>query len=138
MSTFIRLAISSTCTLPLNRNLPLAFIDDALDFDVVLVANLADDLFEQIFDRHEARGAAVLVDDDRALQPLALELLQQIRNALGFGNEVRRPDQRRDRPASSSAGPRCIRSLMKTKPWTLSSVSLNTGMREYCCSRNSV
>ncbi len=27
---------------------------------------------------------------------------------------------------------------MKTKPTTLSSVSLKTGMREYCCSRNSV
>ena len=43
---------------------PVALVDDRLGLDVVLVADLADDLLEQILDGHEARRAAVLVDDD--------------------------------------------------------------------------
>ena len=70
----------------------VAFVDDRLGLDVVLVADLADDLLEQILDRHEARGAAVFVDDDRALRLLALELLQQLRHALGLRHDHRRPD----------------------------------------------
>ena len=71
----------------------VALVDDRLGLDVVLVADLADDLLEQILDRHEAGGAAVLVDDDRDLHLLALELLQQLRHALGLGHERRRPDR---------------------------------------------
>ena len=66
-------------------------VDDLLGFLVVLVADLADDFLEQIFDRDEPRGAAVLVHDDRALRLLALELLQQIRHPLGLGHDHRRP-----------------------------------------------
>ena len=50
--------------------------------------------------RHEPRGAAVLVDDDRHLDLLALELLQQLGHALGLGHERRRPDEPRDRTAA--------------------------------------
>ena len=94
-STFIRFAISSTCDAAAEHELAVAFVDDALDFDVVLVANLADDLFEQIFERHEAGGAAVFVDDDRDLHPLALKLLQQIR--------ARAWSRARSAPAESAA-----------------------------------
>ncbi len=80
-------------TFALNTNDPCALVDDRLAFDVVLVADLADDLLEQILDRHQPGGAAVFVDDDRDLHLLALELLQHLRNALGFGHERRRPDQ---------------------------------------------
>ena len=62
----------------------VALVDDRLGLDVVLVANLADDLLEQVLDRHQAGGAAVLVDDDRDLHLLALELLQQLGHALGL------------------------------------------------------
>ena len=78
-------------TLPLNTNTPLPFVDDRLGLDVVFVADLADDLLEQILDRDQARRAAVFVDDDRELGLLALELLQQLRHALGLGHERRRP-----------------------------------------------
>ena len=70
---------------------PVAFVDDRLRLDVVLVANLAEDLLDQILERHEARGAAVLVDDDRALNALVLELAQQLADELRLGHEVRRP-----------------------------------------------
>ena len=70
----------------------MAFLDDRLRLDVVLVADLADDLLEQVLDRHEARGAAVLVDHDRDLHLLALELLEQLRHPLGLGHEGGRPE----------------------------------------------
>ena len=55
---------------------PVALVHDRLRFNVVLVANLTDDLLEQIFDRHETGGSPVLVDDDRTLRLLPLKLLQ--------------------------------------------------------------
>src|SRR5689334_22358328 len=45
----------------------VALVDDRLRLDVVLVADLADDLLEHVLDRHEPGGAAVLVHDDRGL-----------------------------------------------------------------------
>ena len=74
-----------------DRSVP--FVDDRLRLDVVLVADLADDFLEEILDRHQPGGAAVLVDDDGDLDLLALELLQHLRHALGLGHERRRPDQ---------------------------------------------
>ena len=41
---------------------------------VVLVADVADDLFDQVLDGHHARGAAVLVDDHRGLQAVGADL----------------------------------------------------------------
>ena len=71
----------------------VAFVDDRLRLDVVLVADLADDLLEQILDGDQPGGPAVFVDDDRALRLLALKLLQQLGHALGFGHDHRRPQQ---------------------------------------------
>ena len=76
---------------------PVAFLDDRLGFDVVLVANLAEDLFDEILERHEAGGAAVFVDDDGALNALMLELAQQLADELGLGHEMRGPQMIRDR-----------------------------------------
>ena len=80
---------SSMSTLPLNDEAAVAFVDDRLGLDVVLVADLADDFLEQVLDRHQAGGAAVLVHDDRDLRLLALKLLQQLRHALA--SPARRP-----------------------------------------------
>ena len=74
----------------------VAFIDNRLGLDVVLVPNLADDLLEQILERDEAGRAAVFVDDDRHLDLPALEFLQQLRHALGFGHEHRRTHEPRN------------------------------------------
>ena len=46
--------------------------------DVVLVLDLADDLLEQVLDRHEAGRAAVLVEHDRDVDLAALELVQEV------------------------------------------------------------
>ena len=55
----------------------------------MLVVNLADDLFEQVFDGDEAGDAAVLVDDDAHMLLFALHLAQQFVDALGLGDELR-------------------------------------------------
>ena len=70
--------------------------DDGLGLAVVLVANLADQLLDDVLDGHEAGRAAVLVDDDRELKALLLELAQQIDDALRLGHERRRPHDLRD------------------------------------------
>src|SRR5215472_7236072 len=36
-----------------------------VSLDVILILNVADELFDEVFERHDAGGAAVLVDDDR-------------------------------------------------------------------------
>ena len=131
-----RCATSSMSTLPLNTNRPLALVHDRLRLDVVLVANLADDLLEQVLDRHEAGGAAVLVDDDRELRLLPLELLQQLGHALALGHHDRRPQHRRDRPRVVG-GSSATRSFTKMKPAMLSRLPGYTGNREYSCSRKS-
>ena len=83
--------------MPLNTNVAVALVGDRLALDVVLVANLADDLFEQVLDGDQAGGAAVLVDDDGHLRLPPLHLLQQLRHALALGHEMRRAHQRRHR-----------------------------------------
>ena len=67
-----------------------ALVDDRLGLDVVLVADLADDLLQQVLDGDQSGGAAVLVDDDGALRLLALKLLQQLGHPLGLRHDDRR------------------------------------------------
>ena len=50
--------------------------------EVVLVLDVADDLLEHVLDRHEARHAAVFVDDDRDVVAVGAELAQQHVEAL--------------------------------------------------------
>src|SRR6478735_4501265 len=66
---------------------------EGLDLDllrVVLVRDLADDLLEDVLDRHQAGGAAVLVDDDGDVLSHRLHLREQRVDGLGVGHEVRR------------------------------------------------
>ncbi len=58
--------------------------------DVVLVGDLPDDLLEQVFERHEPGGAAVLVDHDRHVELLGAHLAQQLGDPLLLGHEDRR------------------------------------------------
>src|SRR5690606_36525867 len=53
----------------------VAFADHGLALDVVFVANLANDLLEQVLDGYEPRRAAVLVDDNGHLHLADLYLL---------------------------------------------------------------
>src|SRR3954463_10840663 len=57
---------------------------------VVLIGDLADDLLEDVLDRHQSRGAAVLVDDDRDMALLGLHLPQQLIDRFGLRDEVSR------------------------------------------------
>ena len=45
---------------------------------VVLVVDLADDLFDDVLDRHQAVGAAIFVDHQREMDPRGLHLRQQV------------------------------------------------------------
>jgi len=64
---------------------------------VVLVVDLADDLLQDVLDRHQAGHAAVLVDHDRHVVARKPELLEQDVEALGFRNHHRGPDELRQR-----------------------------------------
>ena len=79
--------------LALNTHDAVSLFDNRLGLDVVLVADLADDLLDQILEADKTCGAAVLVDDDGQLYLLSLKLLQELRHALGLRHEGRRPHQ---------------------------------------------
>ena len=55
---------------------------------VELVLDLSHDLFDDVFEGHEARGAAVLVEDDGDVDLLAAQLPEELLHALGLGHEV--------------------------------------------------
>ena len=60
---------------------------------VVLVVDLAHDLFQHVLDGHQAGDAAVLVHHDRHVVARQAEFLQQQVQLLRFGNQYRRPQQ---------------------------------------------
>ncbi len=62
--------------------------------DVVFILNLADDLFQNILERHDAGGAAELVDHDRQVTGAALKIAELAVERLRLGHERRGPDQR--------------------------------------------
>ena len=55
---------------------------------LVLVANLADNLFNQVFNGDQTADAAVLVDRDGHADVVALHLAQQIAAQLGLGHKA--------------------------------------------------
>ena len=119
----------------------VALVGHRLALDVVLVANLADDLLEQILDGHEPGGAAVLVDDDRHLRLPALHLLQQLRDALALRHEVAPTASASSaaarRPAAAPPGPsrtrcrRCCRGC-RGRPACASTAPRGTATRRSC------
>ena len=62
--------------------------DDLGGSDVVLVDDLADELFDDVFDGDQTGGAAHFVLDDRHLRLLKPHLGQEVVEGLGFGDEV--------------------------------------------------
>ena len=54
------------------------------------VANIAHQLFEQVFDGDETCGAAVFVDDDREMRLTCLHHFEQLVGLLRLGHELRR------------------------------------------------
>ena len=58
------------------------------NFAVELVANLAEQFLEQIFERHQAQQTAVLVDHQRDLKAPAAHLVEQIGERFARRNEI--------------------------------------------------
>ena len=80
-------------------------LDDLLRLLVELVADLADNLLEQILHRDDAARSAVLVDDDGDGDLLALHLAQHVDAALDLGHEEDVAPQRpRDRAGVAASG----------------------------------
>ena len=59
--------------------------------NVILIPDFPDDLFDDVFDRHQSGRAAVFIDDDRHLHPPGLHLSQQIVHPFGLRDKVGRP-----------------------------------------------
>ena len=59
--------------------------------DVELVDDLADELLDEVLERHDAGGAAVLVDDDGEMELAGLHLAHERGDTFGLGDVVRRP-----------------------------------------------
>jgi hypothetical protein len=71
-------------------------VRDLLDerlLGVVLVLDLADDLLDEVLDRHEAGRATVLVEDDGEVDLPTLELVEQVVDRHRFGHEHRGSQQ---------------------------------------------
>ncbi len=66
-------------------------VDGLARHDVALVPDLADQLLDEVLERDDAVGAAVLVDDDGDVRPLVPQRRQR-------GQQPVRPRQRDDRP----------------------------------------
>ena len=75
----------------------MPLVGDGVGLDIVFVANLADDLLEQVFDRDQASGATIFIDDDGHLRLTALHLLEQLRDPLALRHHERRSHQCRQR-----------------------------------------
>ena len=75
--------------------LVLALGEDGVFLGLVeFVLDVTDDLLQHVFHGDQAGDAAVLVDDDGLVVAADAEFAQQHVQALGFGNEDRRADQR--------------------------------------------
>ena len=70
-------------------------VDLLVDLFVVLVRNVADDLFEQVLERDYALDAAVLVDDKAEMKFLLLHLPQHILEPGRIDNIIRACESRR-------------------------------------------
>src|SRR5258706_9872091 len=62
---------------------------DDLFLPGVLVLDLTDDLFENIFDSNKTGNAAILVDDNGYLDVIALHAFEQLRRRFSFGYKER-------------------------------------------------
>src|SRR6185369_44339 len=89
------------------------FVTTILGFDYlfelfarnVFVFDLADDLFEDVFDSYETTNTAILVDDHRELHVRLLHLFKQVGDRLRFRYEIDRTHKRFDAFVFAALGP---------------------------------
>ncbi len=73
---------------PVDPGLVVGDPDDQRLLDVVLVLDLADDLLEEVLDRDQAGGAAVLVEHDRDVDLAPLQLVQEVVDVIDSGTKT--------------------------------------------------
>ncbi len=78
--------------------------DDHRLLGVVLILDLADDLLEEVLDRDQAGGPAILVEDDRDVDLPPLELVEEVVDRHRLGHEHGRPQQRAERGPLARTG----------------------------------
>ena len=78
---------------PVDNHVAAAQAMRPASFEVVFVADVADDLLDEILERHDARRAAVLVDDDREVLVFASHLRQSREHVLAVGQHLDRPHE---------------------------------------------
>ena len=78
--------------------------DDARLLPVVLIADLTDELLDEVLERHDAGGAAVLVDDDGEGGARSPKLAQQRVELRGLRHDKRLGHQRDDRGRGPAVG----------------------------------
>ena len=66
---------------------PVRLAHDARYGDVMLIRDVADDLFEHVFEGHDSHQAAVLIDNDGEMLAPTAKGLQLIEKRRGVGNE---------------------------------------------------
>ena len=71
----------------------IGFLDQVIIFEVVLVLDFPHNLFQHIFNSHQAGHNAVFIDDDGHMRTFLTEFPQQYIEALAFGDEAGGPDQ---------------------------------------------
>ena len=81
---------SSTGSRALTRSSPEPSRSTGGLLDVELVDDLADQLLDEVLERHQSGGAAVLVDHHRLVELVGLHLAHQVGHPLGLGDEVGR------------------------------------------------
>ena len=86
--------LAQTLDVDAARDQPLAVanLGQLRTFEVEFIANLAEQLLEHVFQRHQAEQLAELVDHQRHPHPLAADLVEQFSQRLARRNEDRRPD----------------------------------------------
>ena len=77
----------------IHARLILGQADDHRLLGVVLVLDLADDLLEQVLDRHQAGRSPVLVEDDRDVDLPTLEFVEEVVDRHRLGDEHGRPEE---------------------------------------------
>ena len=60
---------------------------------VVLVVDRADELLEQVFERDQARHAAILVEHDGHLRAVSPQVFDELEGVAGLGHAEGRPDE---------------------------------------------
>ncbi len=91
---------------------------DALDGDVVLVGDVADDLLEDVLQRHQALHLAVFVDDQGEMHLALEEGVELVGQAGGVGHEPRLGGDGADVDAWSTSPSAAFSARSRSLTWT--------------------